>query len=37
MVKTHLVAWKEFNNKIGNDGTVGIYHEYFLTHISLLN
>lgn len=27
--KTHLVAWKEFNNKIGNDGTVGIYHESY--------
>ena len=26
----HLTAWREFNKKIGNDGTVGIYHESYL-------
>lgn len=23
----HLPAWADFNRKIGNDGTVGVYHE----------
>jgi hypothetical protein len=27
--KTHLEAWKDFNKKIGNDGSVGIYHESY--------
>ncbi|MFC0237174.1 DUF4188 domain-containing protein [Fictibacillus phosphorivorans] len=27
--KTHLVAWKEFNKNIGNDGSVGIFHESY--------
>ncbi|MCM3716931.1 DUF4188 domain-containing protein [Fictibacillus phosphorivorans] len=27
--KTHLGAWKDFNKKIGNDGTVGIFHESY--------
>lgn len=26
----HLKAWKDFNRKIGNDGTVGIFHESYL-------
>lgn len=26
----HLEAWKNFNRAVGNDGTVGIYHETFL-------
>lgn len=25
----HLPAWADFNRKIGNDGTVGIYHETY--------
>ncbi|WNB91046.1 DUF4188 domain-containing protein [Bacillus sp. NEB1478] len=27
--KTHLKAWKDFNKKIGDDGSVGIYHESY--------
>lgn len=26
---SHLPAWADFNRKIGNDGTVGIYHETY--------
>lgn len=26
----HVPAWADFNRKIGNDGTVGIYHETYL-------
>lgn len=26
----HLVAWREFNKRVGQDGTVGIWHETFL-------
>jgi hypothetical protein len=26
----HLSAWKSFNQKVGNSGTVGIWHETFL-------
>ncbi|NMO96316.1 DUF4188 domain-containing protein [Paenibacillus lemnae] len=26
----HLTAWKNFNRKIGTDGSVGIYHESYL-------
>ncbi|OZB96038.1 DUF4188 domain-containing protein [Paenibacillus sp. XY044] len=26
----HLTAWRDFNRRIGTDGTVGIYHETFL-------
>ncbi|TJY41089.1 DUF4188 domain-containing protein [Cohnella pontilimi] len=26
----HLEAWKNFNKKIGTDGTVGIYHETYV-------
>lgn len=25
----HLEAWKNFNRKVGTDGTVGIYHETY--------
>ncbi|SFM44443.1 protein of unknown function [Paenibacillus sp. 1_12] len=25
----HLTAWRNFNRKVGTDGTVGIYHETF--------
>ncbi|RKN79079.1 DUF4188 domain-containing protein [Paenibacillus ginsengarvi] len=25
----HLVAWRNFNRKVGTDGTVGIYHETY--------
>ncbi len=25
----HLPAWKAFNQRIGNDGTVGIWHETY--------
>lgn len=25
----HVPAWAEFNRRIGNDGTVGIYHETY--------
>jgi hypothetical protein len=25
----HLPAWADFNRKVGNDGTVGIYHETY--------
>lgn len=25
----HLAAWKNFNKKIGNNDTVGIYHETY--------
>ncbi len=25
----HLKAWKKFNQRIGSDGTVGIYHETY--------
>lgn len=27
--QTHSVAWKSFNQKIKNDGSVGIYHETY--------
>lgn len=27
--KTHSTAWRNFNQKIGNDGTVGIFHETY--------
>ncbi|MFC4558407.1 DUF4188 domain-containing protein [Virgibacillus kekensis] len=27
--KKHLAAWKAFNNKIGNNSAVGIYHETY--------
>lgn len=27
---THLKAWREFNQKVGTSGTVGIYHESYL-------
>lgn len=27
---THMPAWREFNKKIGSDGTVGIWHETYL-------
>ena len=26
---SHVPAWADFNRKIGNDGTVGIYHETY--------
>ncbi len=26
----HLAAWREFNKRVGQDGTVGIWHETFL-------
>lgn len=26
----HLPAWKRFNQSVGNDGTVGIWHETYL-------
>lgn len=26
----HLAAWREFNKRVGGDGTVGIWHETFL-------
>ncbi|KPF63070.1 DUF4188 domain-containing protein [Porphyrobacter sp. AAP60] len=26
---SHVTAWAEFNRKIGDDGTVGIYHETY--------
>jgi hypothetical protein len=26
----HLTAWKKFNQSIGSDGTVGIFHETYL-------
>ncbi|WP_404450658.1 DUF4188 domain-containing protein [Virgibacillus necropolis] len=26
----HLTAWKNFNNKVGNNGAVGIYHETYV-------
>ncbi|MGG3744699.1 DUF4188 domain-containing protein [Paenibacillus chibensis] len=26
----HLKAWRDFNRKIGTDGTVGIFHETFI-------
>jgi hypothetical protein len=25
----HLPAWADFNRKVGNDGTVGVYHETY--------
>ena len=28
--KTHSVAWKNFNQKIKDDGSVGIYHETYI-------
>jgi len=28
--KTHAVAWKSFNQKIKDDGSVGIYHETYI-------
>lgn len=28
--KTHSVAWKSFNQKIKDDGSVGIYHETYI-------
>ncbi|MET3728281.1 hypothetical protein ABID52_001862 [Fictibacillus halophilus] len=27
--QTHLVAWKAFNKNIGNDGSVGVFHESY--------
>ncbi|WP_313898464.1 monooxygenase family protein [Lederbergia sp. NSJ-179] len=27
--KKHLNAWKNFNQKVGNNGAVGIYHETY--------
>ena len=27
---THLQSWREFNQKVGASGTVGIYHESYL-------
>ncbi|WP_137789292.1 DUF4188 domain-containing protein [Bacillus sp. E(2018)] len=27
--RTHLSAWKQFNRNIGDDGTVGIFHESY--------
>ncbi|MBH0168165.1 DUF4188 domain-containing protein [Fictibacillus sp. 18YEL24] len=27
--RTHLVAWKAFNKNIGDDGSVGIFHESY--------
>jgi hypothetical protein len=27
---SHVPAWADFNRRIGNDGTVGIYHETYL-------
>ncbi len=27
--QAHLPAWADFNRKVGNDGTVGIYHETY--------
>lgn len=29
---THLGAWKAFNQAVGGDGSVGIWHETFLVH-----
>ncbi len=29
---THLAEWKKFNQAIGTDGTVGIYHETYVVH-----
>ena len=26
---SHLPAWADFNRRIGNDGTVGVYHETY--------
>jgi hypothetical protein len=26
---SHVPAWADFNRKVGNDGTVGIYHETY--------
>ncbi|MGE6259936.1 DUF4188 domain-containing protein [Heyndrickxia sporothermodurans] len=26
----HLAAWKNFNQKVGNNGAVGIYHETYI-------
>ncbi|WP_259455797.1 DUF4188 domain-containing protein [Bacillus sp. PK3_68] len=28
--QNHLTAWREFNQKIGNNGVVGIYHETYI-------
>lgn len=28
----HLPAWKAFNRRVGNDGTVGIWHEAYVVH-----
>ncbi|MFD2699578.1 monooxygenase family protein [Paenibacillus shunpengii] len=27
---THLVEWKKFNQSVGTNGTVGIYHETYM-------
>lgn len=28
----HVPAWADFNRKVGNDGTVGVYHETYRIH-----
>lgn len=28
----HLPAWRAFNRRVGNDGTVGIWHEAYAVH-----
>lgn len=28
----HLPAWRAFNRRVGNDGTVGIWHEAYTVH-----
>ena len=28
----HLPAWREFNQKVGNSGDVGIWHETYIIH-----
>jgi hypothetical protein len=28
-VEPHLAAWKRFNRRVGNDGSVGVFHETF--------
>ena len=31
-VDPHLQAWKDFNRRVGSDGSVGIWHETFLVN-----
>lgn len=28
--QNHLIAWKEFNQKVGNNDAVGVYHETYV-------